>query len=131
MFDMHITLLSAGLAAFINIWLAMRGGRARVKGKVMHGDGGDEALQRRMRAHANFTEYTPLTLVLIAALELTGHGGWLLALAASLFLIGRVLHAVGLNADEPGMARFVGMLCTLPVMLALGVAAILAAFRVI
>lgn len=131
MFDMHITLLSAGLAAFINIWLAMSCGRARVKGKIAHGDGGDVMLLRRMRAHANFTEYTPLTLVLIAALEFTGHGGWLLAIAASLFLIGRVLHGLGMDADEPGKARLIGIFFTLPIMLLLGVAAVLAAMRVI
>lgn len=131
MLDMHITLLSAGLAGFINIWLAVRCGRTRMKSKVLHGDGGNVALQRRMRAHANFTEYTPVTLILIAALELTGHGGWLLAVPAAVFLIGRVLHAIGLDADEAGTPRFLGMLCTLPIILVLGIAAVLAAFRVI
>ncbi len=131
MFDLHITLLSAGIAALINFWLALRCGRARIKGKVAHGDGGDVTLGRAMRAHANFTEYTPLTLVLIAALELTGHSGWLLGVAAGLFLAGRIFHGVGMEAEEPGFARTVGVLCTIPIMLALGIAAILAGLRVI
>lgn len=129
--DLHITLLSAGLAALINIWLSVRCGRARVKHKVAHGDGGEVSLQRAMRAHSNFTEYTPLTLVLIFVLEVTDHSGWLLGVAAGLFLVGRVLHAIGLDADEPGMPRLIGMLCTIPIILALAIAAILAAVRVI
>ena len=129
--DLHITLLSAGLAAFINIWLAIRCGQARIKGKVAHGDGGDAMLGRAMRAHANFTEYTPIFLILIFALEVTGHAGWPLGVAAGLFLAGRIFHAVGMKADVPGYARTVGMLCTAPILLALGIAAVLAGVRVI
>ncbi|VVT19028.1 MAPEG family protein [Erythrobacter sp. EC-HK427] len=129
--DLHITLLSAGLAAFINIWLAIRCGRARMKGKVAHGDGGDAMLGRAMRAHANFTEYTPLFLILIFALEITGHSGWLLGVAAGLFLAGRIFHGIGMDAEIPGFARTVGVLCTIPILLALGVAAVLAGVRVI
>ncbi|MGB3167176.1 MAG: MAPEG family protein [Alteraurantiacibacter sp.] len=129
MFDLHITLLSAGLAAFINIWLAIRCGRARMRGKVAHGDGGDALLGRAMRAHANFTEYTPLFLILVAALELTGHGGWPLGVGAGLFLAGRIFHAVGMDAEVPGYARTVGVLCTIPTLLALGVAATLTGLK--
>ena len=124
--DMHITLLAAGIAAFINLWLAARCGTKRLKGKIAHGDGGNPVLQRRMRAHANFTEYTPLTLILIAALEITGHSGWLLGVAAGLFLAGRIMHAIGLDADKPGFLRSTGMLCTFLPMLGLAIAAILA-----
>lgn len=129
--DMHITLLSAGIAAFINIWLAIRCGRARLKGQVAHGDGGDKMLGRAMRAHANFTEYTPLFLILIFALEATGHSGWPLGVAAGLFLAGRIFHGVGMDAEVPGYARTVGVLCTIPILLALGIAAVLAGLRII
>lgn len=129
--DLHITLLAAGIAAFINIWLSFRCGRMRVLTKIMHGHGGDEALMRRMRAHSNFTEYTPLALVLIFVLELTGHSGWLLGVGAGLFMVGRILHAFGLDKDEPGMARMIGMICTVPIIFALGVAAILAGVKLI
>lgn len=33
--------------------------------KIMHGDGGSAPLMRRMRAHSNFIEYTPIALILI------------------------------------------------------------------
>ncbi len=131
MSDLHITLLSAGIAALINLWLSIRCGRARTKGKIAHGDGGDVTLQRAMRAHSNFTEYTPIFLVLVFALEITGHSGWLLGVAAGVFLVGRILHPFGLDADKPGMLRLIGALSTLIVLLALGIAAILAGAKLL
>lgn len=129
--DLHITLLSAGIAALINLWLSVRCGRARIKGQIAHGDGGNVTLQRAMRAHSNFTEYAPIMLVLVFVLEITGHSGWLLGVAAGLFLVGRIFHAIGLDADKPGMPRLIGMLCTLPILLALAIAAILAGVKLI
>ena len=37
----------------------------RLGGNVLFGDGGQDGLQRRIRSHANFQEYVPLTLILI------------------------------------------------------------------
>lgn len=113
MAELHITLLSAALAALINLWLSIRCGRARTSAKVLHGDGGDVALGRHMRAHANFAEYTPIALVLVLVLELSGQAGWLLAGTALAFLLGRVLHALGMQSDKPSMGRMLGMLTTL------------------
>ena len=53
---LEITLVIAAAAALINIWLAMRVGRVRTSEKVSVGDGGNELVIRRMRAHANFVE---------------------------------------------------------------------------
>lgn len=131
MFDLHITLLSTALAALINIWLAARCGAMRGKEKILHGDGGNAALLRRMRAQANFIEYTPLALILIAALELSGHAGWPLAVSALAFMLGRILHAFGMDSEEVAKPRMIGMLLTLPIMLGWAIAAILVAFRVI
>ena len=71
MLTLPITLTIAAGAALVNIWLMIRCGQARTKGGVSIGDGGDEFLIRRMRAHANFVESAPFVLVLIAALEAT------------------------------------------------------------
>ncbi len=129
--DLHITLLSAALAALICFWLAMRCGSVRTKEKIMHGDGGHALLMQRMRAQANFTEYTPLALVLILALDLAGQDGWALGLAALAFMLGRVLHAIGMDSAEFAKARMIGMILTMPVLLGLALAAILTAFGVI
>ncbi|MGK3946931.1 MAPEG family protein, partial [Streptomyces caeruleatus] len=63
------TLTADGLAALINIWLAVRCGQTRGKEKVLIGDGGNEAMIRRMRAHSNFSEFTPIVLILIGVIE--------------------------------------------------------------
>ena len=37
------------------------------------GEGGDAALQRRVRAQGNFTEYVPMALLVIGAVEAAGY----------------------------------------------------------
>ncbi len=59
-----ITPLYASLAAFILIVLSLRVIGARRNRRVALGDGADDDLARRIRAHGNFTEFTPLALVL-------------------------------------------------------------------
>lgn len=131
MADLHISLLSAALAACINLWLAMRCGRARISGKVLHGDGGDKALQRHMRAHANFVEYTPFALLLILLLDLADQDGWLLGLSALAYLVARVLHALGMQADYPARTRQIGIIATFVLLLLWSVWAVLVAARVV
>ncbi len=113
MLEHHIGLLSVAIAASINLWLSWRCGAARGKSKVLHGDGGNIALQRHMRAHSNFTEYTPIALILILVLDYSDQNPWLLGITALIFLVGRIFHALGMQADEPSMPRMVGMLTTL------------------
>jgi uncharacterized protein len=113
-----ITLTAAGAAALINLWLAIRVGQVRTREKVMIGDGGNENVIRRMRAHANFVEFTPFILILIAAIELaTGTSTWLWAIS-SLFLVGRLLHAFGMDGFMPG--RMIGTIITMLSLLGLG-----------
>lgn len=117
-----ITLVAAGGAAIINFWLAMRVGNVRRAAKVSIGDGGDMALIARMRAQANFIEYTPIVLVLIGAIELSqGTSIWLWVVAA-LYLLGRVGHGLGMDGWTPG--RFGGTLISLFTMLGLGIYAL-------
>lgn len=117
-----ITLVAAGGAAIINFWLAMRVGNVRRAAKVSIGDGGDMALIARMRAQANFIEYTPIVLVLIGTIELSqGTSTWLWAVAA-LYLLGRVGHGLGMDGWTPG--RFGGTIISLFTMLGLGLYAL-------
>ena len=51
-----VTLGSAAALGAINLWLALRIVRMRLKGDVLIGDGGDDLLAGRMRAHANLVE---------------------------------------------------------------------------
>src|SRR3546814_6042247 len=56
MIILPISLTIAAGAALLNLWLALRVGRVRTKEKVFIGDGGNDLLTRRMRAHSNFVE---------------------------------------------------------------------------
>ena len=107
-----ITLTFAAACALLNLWLAIRCARFRIRDKILHGDAGHGLLARRMRAHANFIEYTPIALLLILVLDLNEQHGWLLALTAAVFLLGRVLHAIGMQADKSSKPRMAGMMMT-------------------
>ena len=124
-----ITLTFAGAAALLHIWLAARVSRLRVAHKVSIGDGGNEALIRRMRAHANYGENMPIVLILLALLELAGGDPRILWGAAILFIITRILHAFGMDRPHPSKLRAIGMMgSTLALVVLIGYA-IFAVYR--
>ncbi len=106
-----ITPLYAALAAAVMIVLSLRVIGTRRSHKVAIGDGADENLARRIRAHGNFTEYTPLVLVLILLLELGGAPAWQLHALGSALILGRIVHAWSLTAHS-GNGRLIGMTLT-------------------
>lgn len=123
---LEITLIIAAAAALLNIWLAVRVGRVRTSEKVSVGDGGNEAVIRRMRAHANFVEYTPFFLILLGLVELAwGSNIWLWG-AAILFILGRIAHGFGM--DGIGKLRMFGTISTLLVLLGLAIYALVIAY---
>ncbi len=95
----------------------------------MHGDGGNVLLLRRMRAQSNFTEYAPFALVLIVVLDLTGHDGWLLGLTALAFMIGRVLHPLGMDAEGEHWGRKIGTILTMLTLIVLSGMALFAVYQ--
>ena len=111
---MPITAFYAGLLTFLFIMLSLRTIAARRTGRVEIGDGGDKALLRRMRVHANFTEYAPLGLVLMGLAEALKLGApWLHGIGVVL-LAGRILHAYGLSQTPHVLPmRVLGMVATL------------------
>jgi len=126
---MVVTSIYAGLLALVFLALSIRVIQGRSSAGVSLGDGGDGSLNRRIRAHANFAEYVPLCLGLIALLESGGAPTWLLhSLGAGLF-IGRVGHGYALAFAEhfpPG--RMVGTLLTFLVLLIGGVSCVVLPF---
>ncbi len=114
-----ITLTIAAAAALLNLWLAFRTGRLRISRKILLGDGGDPLLLSRMRAQANFVEYTPFFLILLGLIELAkGPRTWLWAVAIA-FIVARVAHAFGMDRPAPNPLRMGGMLVTSLVLLGL------------
>jgi uncharacterized protein len=125
MLSLPITLTIAAGAALVNIWLMVRCGQARTKEGVSVGDGGNEAVIRRMRAHANFVESAPFVLVLIAALELTSKTTpmwlWYVGIA---YIFGRLAHGLGMDGGTFGKGRMVGTLITMLTLAGLAVHAL-------
>ena len=82
----------------------------RRKNKVGLGSGGIDDLERAIRAQGNFAEYVPFGIILIACLELNGAPWWLVALPGITLIIGRLIHAVGINQPPPDFSkRVLGM----------------------
>jgi len=117
-----IALTTAGAAALVNFWLSFRIASLRSSENIWVGDGGHPLLTARMRAQLNFAEYAPIVLILIALVEWSRGSPLWLEIVAGLFVVGRVCHAFGMDGWKPG--RMIGMACTAPVMIGLGIYAI-------
>ena len=107
-----VTLVIAAACGVINIWLALRLVRGRVKGKVMVGDGGDPAMLSGMRAHGNFTEYAPIVLILMALIELSRGPLVVLWVLGAVFVLARIAHPLGMTRSAPNPLRAGGALVT-------------------
>jgi uncharacterized membrane protein YecN with MAPEG domain len=90
----------AALLAFIYIFLSSRVIQSRVVTRIGLGTGGDRGLERRMRIHANFAEYVPLALLLLAFMEMQGRPGWLLHLLCVALVAARIGHALALRDEK-------------------------------
>lgn len=120
-----ISILYAGLLGLIFLALAVRVVRLRRTLQVGIGSGGHDELNRAVRAHANFAEYVPLAVIMLALVELgTAAPAWLLHLLGAVLLVGRVMHGfVGLNRSAGySVGRFWGTALT---WLAMGIAALM------
>ncbi len=110
---MIVTPLYAGILTLVFVVLSFRVIRGRYAARAALGDGGDRRLLRRQRVHANFAEYVPLALILMALIELQRGLGWTLHAIGLALLIGRLAHAYGVS-QEPETMRFrqIGMILT-------------------
>jgi len=129
MIILPITLTMAGAAAILHVWLSLRVSRLRRPLKIGVGDGGNEVLARRMRAHGNFAENTPILLVLLGFTELAAGGSLWLWGAAILFILARIAHAFGMDRPGANWMRVGGISVSWAVLLGLGVYAILLAYQ--
>lgn len=111
------TPLWAALLALLYLVLAGQVIRARYRTRTALGSGNDPGLERAIRAHANFAEYVPLTLILLTLAELQGASLWLLHLLGATLLVGRAVHAYGISqTDEVLIRRSAGVALTFGVL---------------
>ena len=85
----------------------------RRRAGVYLGDGGDPEMLRVIPGHANFAEYVPLALIMLAVLELSGASPYVLHGLGLALLAGRLLHGYALSfTGKFGFGRFWGTLLT-------------------
>ena len=93
----------AALLAILFVFLSYKVGQARKKEKVLIGTGGSSIVERAMRVQANFAEYTPITLLLLAFLEMKEANIYFLHFLCLSFSIGRVIHAYGFSQQNENL----------------------------
>ena len=111
MISLSITSLYLSLLGLLYIVLAFRTIKMRYRFKTGIGDGGHEPLSQAIRVHGNFSEYTPITMLLLACAEINGSPVMLLHSVGAAFFVGRVLHSIGITKSiGPTNFRFIGMM---------------------
>ncbi len=122
------TAFFAGLFALVYLGLAAWVVAGRLSGNTLFGNG-DEALTRRVRSHANFGEYVPFALILIALYEAGGGARGLVTGLLVVLLVARLAHPVGMMAPKNSPQQFAcrggGILATFGVLAVAAVALLL------
>lgn len=101
------TSLLTGLFAILMVVLALMVSFRRRTMKISLGDGNDDILRRRIRAHGNFIEFAPFGLILLGMLEFNAAPSILVAGLAMALLFSRVLHAIGMTCMTSVAPRFI------------------------
>ena len=115
-----VTSIIASVLTIIFIKLSFAVIGLRRKNKVGLGSGGYEDLERAIRAQGNFAEYVPFGIILLACLELNGAPAWLVAIPGIALIIGRLIHAKGINVPPPDFSkRILGMKLTFTTLITL------------
>ncbi|WP_461482739.1 MAPEG family protein [Porticoccus sp.] len=108
-FSMEISAIYMALCGMLLVALALRVVRGRWQYRVGIGDGENKALSRLIRVHGNATEYLPMALLLLLAVENALGAAWPVHALGSLLVVSRLLHAFGLGKSAgSSMPRFLG-----------------------
>lgn len=127
---MVVTPLYAAVLVLLFLILSLRVVQRRKSAKVSLGDGGNTLLTRAIRGHANFAEYVPLALLLLAILELSRFSIYLLHAIGIALVIARLLHGYALAFQEDfRFGRYVGAMLTFAVLIVEAVLCLYQAYR--
>ncbi|MCH1931419.1 MAPEG family protein [Shewanella sp. A25] len=112
--SLMVTGFYASLTALLMVVLAYRVVKIRRLEKIGIGDGGNKALALAGRVHANLIENAPIVLILLALAEANGLAPLYLHCLGTLWIVARLLHAIGLTKGRGGyhFGRFFGVLFT-------------------
>ena len=108
------------VCALLIVFLAICVIRIRRENHVKHDDGGIDALLVARAAHSNATEYIPIALLLLLALEYNGGHIAFVHAGGLCLVIGRIIHANAILTDNLSR-RVVGMAMTFSAIVGLSV----------
>ena len=114
MHSVQVTSLYAALLGIMFVAITLRVALIRNSKMLSLGDGGDKQFNKLIRGQANFTETTPIALILILLLELQGAGSMTLHTLGIALLAGRIAHYLQLTGSIRSLLfRTSGMILTL------------------
>lgn len=117
-----VTAMTAAILTLLFIFLSFQVVKQRVRTETSFGAGNDEQMDMVRGCQSNLIEYTPITLLMLAMLELSSANHLALMVLAVTFMVGRFLHAFGMHQHQAGKTprfRQMAMLMTWLVMAAL------------
>ena len=127
--ELKVIPLYAGLLGLFYIYLSFKVIGLRRSTKVGVGDGGDSTLGKAIRVHGNFSEYIPISLILIGFLEINQTPLWIIHVLGGVLFFGRVLHHIGLSKSKGvSFGRYYGSLLTFIVLVISSIACVVKTF---
>lgn len=106
MLPLPVTIFITAVFVLMLTILSMMVSIRRAQLNVLSGDGDDNTLRRRIRAHGNFVENAPLCVLLILAIEAILATSTIIWIVAAILIASRILHAIGtLNRSKRIIAQ--------------------------
>jgi uncharacterized membrane protein YecN with MAPEG domain len=97
---------------FLFIGLSFNAAYTRRKSGLAVGEGQNEKLIRAVRAHGNFSEFTPMFLISLVIVDLLSKNCGYVAYLGSIFILGRISHAASMFLKKD-ILRVIGMMMTM------------------
>ncbi len=116
-----VTVLAAALLGLIFTALSVRVVTGRNSSKIMLGEGASSAPEAQpllvaIRSHANFAEFVPICLIMLAGLEARSGQTVLVEALAIVLVLSRIAHPIGIGMPSPNPFRAAGFVGTLLVL---------------
>jgi uncharacterized membrane protein YecN with MAPEG domain len=103
--------LVTAILLFIFIALSFNAAFTRRKSGLAVGEADNETLLRAVRAHGNFTEFTPMFLISLFLIDHVSKNCEYILVIGSGFILGRIFHATSMFLKK-GILRVAGMMLT-------------------
>ncbi len=114
-----VTAMTAAILTLLFLFLSFQVVKQRLRTETSFGAGNDEHMDLVRGCHSNLIEYTPITIIMLALLELSSANHIALMVLATIFIAARFLHVFGMHQHAAGKSvrfRQIAMMVTWLVM---------------